>query len=327
MNLFGKFYKVSVIFGISIFCLLFAFSRFIWNDQNELSPVKDLLIWKAAKPFQFRVLVPLIVSRIYDLELIKTNFPTPYPIFFLVEFLSIFGLFFSFKIFVARFIENSFLKEMAPFLLFYSLSFNFVLPRHNPFWYPWDLPSLLFFTIGLTALKEENWKIFYPLFCLATFNRETTLFLTFISFFIMFPDWRKIFLHCGFQSIVWTAIKIILNRIFWENPGAGLFEPHLWDNCRAIVSISAWKELLPCAGFLWIPVLLGFPAITDFFLRRSLLVCVPFFASMMVVGNIDEIRIFGEIIPLIVVAFLWLAENRFLKIRQEEKQNNTSSVF
>jgi hypothetical protein len=40
------------------------------------------------------------------------------------------------------------------------------------------------------------------------------------------------------------------------------------------------------------------------FVKRSLLVVFPFFIGMMLVANIYELRLFGELIPVVLAAFV-----------------------
>lgn len=57
-------------------------------------------------------------------------------------------------------------------------------------------------------------------------------------------------------------------------------------------------------GFLWIPTFFYFRLIEARFVKRSLLVIFPFFLVMMLAGNIIELRAYGELISVVLVAFL-----------------------
>ena len=114
---------------------------------------------------------------------------------------------------------------------------------------------------------------------------------------------RKIIFHTLLMTAIWLTIKICLNLIFDQNPGS-LFRFHLFDNFRYLT--NPWNILLVLSnfGFLWILVLICFRRIPDPFIRRSQVVALPFFGGMFLVAAIVEIRDFGELIPLVLTAFL-----------------------
>jgi hypothetical protein len=62
-------------------------------------------------------------------------------------------------------------------------------------------------------------------------------------------------------------------------------------------------------GFTWIPVLFYHHRIRHDFVKRSLIVTIPFFIGMMFVSNIYELRVFGELIPLFTTAFILILES------------------
>jgi hypothetical protein len=69
------------------------------------------------------------------------------------------------------------------------------------------------------------------------------------------------------------------------------------------VAQGNWPLFASSMGFLWIPVLFYYRRIKNEFLQRSLWVVFPLFAGMMFVGNIYELRIFGELLPIFLAAF------------------------
>ncbi len=294
-------------------CCLFTMSRFIWNDQNELSPVKDLLSFNASRPFQYRILIPMTVSWAYNHEFVKRHFSSPNLLFLIVEFLSIILLFASFRRFLTCFLESQFLIDFGPVVFFYSLASIYILPRFNPFWYPWDMPSLVFFVYGMIFLREKKWVGFYPLFFLATLNRETTCFLTVIFIFVSFGkiSHKELITHSAVQIGIWVGIKFFLSMVFQGNPGPGIYEDHLWENLQAFLEMESHVGFISCMGFLWFPVILFFRDLEDDFLKKSLWMAVLFFMGMMLVGNITELRIFGELVPIVVTSFLVILQKKF----------------
>ena len=60
-------------------------------------------------------------------------------------------------------------------------------------------------------------------------------------------------------------------------------------------------------GYLWIPLLAFGTRIRDDFTRRALLVLIPYFLVGLRIDVFDELRIFGEMIPLVLLGLVGLA--------------------
>ncbi|MDD5550607.1 MAG: hypothetical protein PHS34_04980 [Candidatus Omnitrophica bacterium] len=186
------------------------------------------------------------------------------------------------------------------------------------------MPSILFFTLGLILLYKKDWSKYYILFIVATFNKETACFLTFIYLFTAIGKTKpgKIAFHCFLQLVIWLAIKYFLYRLYAANPGPGLFEinnidinvSHLTRNVAWLLNLRNYPIVFfKSMGFIWVPTLLGYSLIKDEFIKRSLWVVFPFLGGMMFVANIYELRIYGEIIPLVLTAFLLITREFFRK--------------
>ena len=63
--------------------------------------------------------------------------------------------------------------------------------------------------------------------------------------------------------------------------------------------------------FLWLPLVLWRHLVQNKFVKRTLLLLPPFFGIMLVVGVIDELRIYGELIPIVLSAFLLILKELF----------------
>ena len=270
----------------------------------------DMLVAGAAYlPFQYRALVPWLVRALAQL---------PWPqsvstlnLFLIVEFISIVLLCAAFRRYLSFFIENKPLNSLLALSLFYVLPFHFI----GSFWYPWDMPSLLFFTLGLISLYEQKWQWYYPLFVVATFNRETTYFLSLLYLLTAIgkTSWRTIALHTSAQLLLWVVIKLLLYYLYLDNPrlGYGLFELQLGENLNWLREPAVILGLLSLWGFLWLPLILWRHLVQSEFVKRTVLLLPPFFGIMLVVGVIDELRIYGELIPIVLSAFLLILKGLF----------------
>jgi hypothetical protein len=252
-----------------------------------------------------------------------------YRLYYAAEVLSTFGLLVAFRWYVNHFIKNVAASGVLSFLLLYCLIFNFVFPFEYPvvypytlpsmayvpqyfdhfnLYYPYDTPSLLFFTLGLALIYRRKWLAYYVLFAVATFNRETTCFLTFAY---VFTAWGKdsrgtMALHAAAQFLIWVAVKWALQTAYGAGGGTG-FESGIAHNVRTALDPSSYYYVLSNMGYVWVPVVLCWRRIEDEFIRRSLLVALPFLAAVFVVAKFTELRDFGELIPVVLAASLAVA--------------------
>ena len=95
-----------------------------------------------------------------------------------------------------------------------------------------------------------------------------------------------------------------VQSIYAANPGQGAFQLTLADNIQYLLQPSGWLWLLPTWGFAWILVLIGYRHLPDQFVQRSLWIIPPFFGVMLMVGKIDELRIYADLMPIVLAAAL-----------------------
>ncbi len=280
----------------------FVLYRFELNGENPKAAFNQLVAGAAATPFQYRALVPWLVRGLARLPLFETA--PLLGLLRLIEFVSVVGLAFAFRAYLSLFFRDARLTAVLALSLFYVLPFNFY--RATNF-YPYDMPSLLFFTLGLYFLYRQNLKWYYPLLVIASLNRETTYFLVLIYLITALgrQPLRTVARHAAVQSLLWLGIKTFLYWLYAGNPGFGLIEVQFWNNFGRLAEPAALLLFLSNWGFVWVPVAVAPGLIGDAFVRRSLWVIAPFFAIMSVAGVITELRIYGELIPVLLPAF-WL---------------------
>jgi hypothetical protein len=271
----------------------------------------SLTYFFAETPFQYRILIPLLARGIEWLHPVALD-----KLYLAITMVWMLALLPSFARYLRIFVPRS-AAVPAALLITYPLFFNYVFLK-NVLYYPWDMPSIVFFIWGLTLLLERRMAWYYPVFVLATLNRETTCFL--ILAMLCLEAGRqpvgRLALHLLAQSAIWLGIKLLLARCFAGNPGAGMHENHFHDNLHFIATLlgrpDTWHEFtwlralgrLLVFGGIWALVPLGWKN-TPPAARRLLWVVPPFFAAMMFVGVIHEVRIFGELIPILMVPALY----------------------
>ncbi len=180
---------------------------------------------------------------------------------------------------------------------------------HRYVYFPWDLPAALGFLACLSLLRARRWALYYPCFVLATLARETTCFLPLLLLFDVPRGGgdRKLAAHVFAQAALWLGVKLALRWHYRHNAGDGAWVDTLDDNLRLLSDPGAASRVLGCFGFLWVPAAAFARTIPDRFTRRALWILPVWFAGMLRVGNLYELRIFGELIAVVLPAWLLAA--------------------
>jgi len=172
-------------------------------------------------------------------------------------------------------------------------------------WYrvPYDIPSLFFFSACIYLILSRNFLAFYPVFVLATFNRETSIFLV---LFFAICEWESglvLMLHLFAQVMLWIATKAYLRHLFRANGTVMADVHHLKSNLHFLMNPSQWPQLASIFAFMLPVIFFGFHWIRDRRIQFAVLSIFPlWFALMMVVGVIIEIRVFNELSALSALA-------------------------
>ncbi len=176
---------------------------------------------------------------------------------------------------------------------------------------PYDMPALLFMTSGLWAIHASRWRLYYALLVLAILNRETTAILILVFAATEFDRMeRRIWAwHITAQLAILVGIRVTLASIFAGHGGevaAGLVEhdPISGPRVRLFTNILmvTTPAGLPAFGGLWAPFLLASLRLRDRFVRRAAVAAIPpFVLAMALVGNVFELRVFTEILPLMTL--------------------------
>ena len=294
----------------------------LWFELNyefKGAPWYELTAQTANTPFQYRMLVPWIVSLLLRFcpaaaENTSAYSKCFYNLYFWIDCASVFAMVLALRQYLGLFLEKR-LTDLISFSIFLVLPYNFLLNRWLALRYPTDFPSILFFTLGLTLIYRRKWSLFYPLFILATFNRETTCFLTaaYILTAIGYGKRKTVLLHALAQALSWLAVKYVLSLIYAANAGGNVCQFHLIENFGFLTTIRAYALFFSNLGYLWIPVLFYWKLIPDQFVRRTVWLIPIFFLGMFFVGNMYELRIYGELTPVVISAFALILKEMFTK--------------
>lgn len=297
--------------AIALLSLYFTDMHFMFCEEAKRASLSSLLAGTADLPTQYRALVPWLVSSLVPLKL--PFLESPVRLFKVIEFLSTFFLFIAFRYYISLFIKSRLLPSLFSLTLFVLLPYQYIFYSWSlgAIYYPFDIPSVLFFTLGLSLLYKKNWFLYYPVFIIATFNRETTVFLILIYLVTAFEKNKiaPVLLHCTAQAVIWLSVKVCLAFLYANNPGPGYFVNFFYVNLAVAANPVNIVRIASSFGFVWVAVGAYFKLITNEFVKRSLAVVVPFFIGMFIVGNITELRIYGEMLPVVLSAFLLIVNN------------------
>lgn len=294
------------------------------KPQYERATLVQLTNGSAWKPYQYRALIP------WTVRIISSKFYGNYLIYFYryTEFIFIFFLIMVYRYLLSFLFNTRHLSYFLAFSLFLALPLFYLLPTIYPFYFPSDIPSVFFFTVGLIALYKQNWKLYYPVFIIATFNRETSCFLTMLYVIIYFSkkNNREVILHGAIQAAIWLSIKIFLFELYKGNVGVGILENHFSANLEYLSTLKNYPYLLSMFLFIGLPTIFS-SLIKDTFFRRSVWIIIPFFAGMMIVANIYELRIYGELIPIYLTAFLIILRELFSRILTKKQLIPSGPIY
>jgi hypothetical protein len=289
----------SFIVLVVYFIAALVFTRIYFDSTREWrqAPLELLSHFAAEKPFQYRVLFPFLVHvvqmmtglPVYDISKIINVLVT---LALLVVFRNYLGLFFS-----------KYFSPIGALLILYPMYWHYCV---YGFWRTTsDLPATLFFLLGLKALFNRRWKPYYLIYSIGAINRETIVFLT-IAFSLVLSGkkhLRFIASNVLIQVLILAAVRYGLAQVFSTNAGES-FQLQLFSNLQKISSLEIIQPILLSFGGLWIFIPFGWHG-QDPFVKRLLWVCLPFYLLMAVVGNLHELRVYNELVPLVTTSALY----------------------
>jgi len=281
--------------------------RYFLNDEYHAAPLQALVDGTAMRPYQYRVLVPWAVRAAQSIAArAGLGVPTR-DLFKVAEIATMFCLLIAYRHYLSFFFHGPVLYVL-PFALYLVLPYNYIIGGRGIFAY--DLPGVLAFVIGPILIYRRMWGLYYPFFLLATLNRETSCFLAVLLIAAYWDEMsaKELAAHTAAQFLIWIGVKALVGAIYAANPGA-TFEWHLRANIEDVLSLFYRpKDMIAGAlssmGFLWLVPLVFHRHIPAGFPRRALWVVVPFLAGMMVVGVTIEVRIYGDMVPLVLTPAL-----------------------
>ena len=287
-------------------------ARLHFNDEfgpGSMLRVAGLAEPAAATPFQYRLLTPWLVR---GLHAAFGGSVSPLALLHAVDVVALVAAWVALRSLARRLLASDADAHWTVFLALALLPFHFVFSREYPFWYAWDLTSFAVFSVGLALLERRSWLAYYALFAVGTLNRETTCFLTLVH---ATTGWKKtprtrLFVHLAAQVALWVALKLALRELYSGSRGADVAQWTWRENLDALRDPASWRWFLLAFGGTWLPLALLFRRIASPWIRAALLATLPMLAGLFLVGVWTELRIFGELIPLVALGLAGAVRGR-----------------
>jgi hypothetical protein len=278
----------------------------LWSSADFAKYVGSPSDWPVEETmFRFRVLMPLVGRFLSSTLGLNAEW-----VFRGLAWVSVLLVLIFYRRYLANFMAPKF-STVFSLALIYPMIWN--LSLLNALYFPFDIPSILFFVMGCHFICRRNWRAYYPVLVLAILNRETSVFLIAVFALAICGSMRlRDFLwHLAAQTIIWVGLKVLIFATI-SGTAAVLTKSHLGTNLSVLRDMVAmrgnflkdWAKLLLAFGGTWLVlpwVLRRQPA----YLKRSLLVILPFMALALFKGVIDEMRAYNELIPVVFTPIVY----------------------
>lgn len=287
-------------------------------DQATLASISQGV---AATPFQYRVLMPWLIGHVAT----WLTLPSPTLLIQNYESLMAFLIPLALYAYLFRISKNGWLALAFAMGFFYLYPFLYLYLPLTRFYYASDSAAILLFTLGLFFLHGRQYWQFYVILSIGLFNRETIVFLLLVFAISQYNQMerRPFALHIFAQVVIVVAIKLWLTYLFRNNSGAGMYSldsnlsqqglPYTLQSSRLYINAMLFQHwdsfvyMTSFMGFLWLPLFFSWNKINNGFVRNTLWVIPGFIASIFVVGNLHEFRIYGELVPIFLGAVCCIA--------------------
>lgn len=276
-----------------------------WYAPNSINAVAS---FETAKPYQFRLLIPLIFKLFTPVwSLYGKYLYSAYNIIIVLSTIVVF-----FKLLASKyFLNKRLLLWIAPVIV-YPMLWNLIILNESFQYY--DFTSVLLYTIGLYYIINEKFTKLLILFIIGLINKET---IGYLIFAYMFYNYNKIFtgkiiLNTAILGLLFLGWKLLLNYIFRNNPGDS-FEVGYYENLRIVKELFSNKVMLKNLAFnfggLYVFAILLFVTgawkkFPDKKLVYINLAIIPFYIFGIYITYITEVRVYTELMPMITILFL-----------------------
>jgi hypothetical protein len=223
---------------------------------------------------------------------------------------------------VARFWIREMIGQDSPWewmslLVIWVTNYHFLLTPEMHWQTPYDVPSMAFFGLASYAAFTRNRWLFYPVFLIATTNRESTIFLPMVFFLFGLGSAGSLW-----QALKSTRVALVLETLaqflLWyvvnqtciyvsggPEPSLSLYR----INFHLLINPTHWPTYFSLFGFLWIPYALFFDRIGNQRMKRIAWLAIPWAMVMFKLSDPLEIRVNSEWVVYGVVCLSLISKN------------------
>ncbi|MCI0449410.1 MAG: hypothetical protein L0Y79_06440 [Chlorobi bacterium] len=276
-------------------------------DFNSPSSLNAVASFETAKPYQFRLLMPVLFMAFKLISFIPEKI-----IYSLYSVFIVYLLLIVYSRFLSRYFEGGMKLWLYSAVILYPMLWNYVILNQSFQFY--DFTAIFICTLGMYFIVTENFKAFLITFIIGLINKESIVYLAFSYLLFNYKNiltW-KVILNVFILALIFIVFKLVLNFIFESNPG-GTVEITVNENIRILSNLTSnrifMKNLGLNFGALYIfAVLLFVTGRWKKFSDRRLvllnLAMIPYLIFGFWIVYYTEIRVYTELIPMISTLFL-----------------------
>jgi hypothetical protein len=265
--------------------------------------------------FEGRILIPLIArwcSRVLPVSL-------PW-IYRGIAWLSVVGALESFRWYLAGFMESRHARLLASTLL-YPMVWNLCIM--NRIYFPFDLPAILLFILGLHFMHARRWAWYYSILIVSLLNHEAAALLVAV-FWLTSGDSmpaRARWVHSAFQIAIVVSVKgaTCLAQGWGGDEFGGVWRAGTYASVNARTlwamltlqgeGLRDWAKLALAFGGLWMVLPLARRRAPPF-LARALWSGVVYTGILGFTAIIDEVRGYGVLVPIVLAPVVCLVAGK-----------------
>lgn len=272
--------------------------RFAMTRQFQPASWQALVDLRAPLPFGHRVLVPLLARPFVDAGVpVGTAFAVS-------ELAATIVLLVALRALFARWVNER--AAMLGALGFLGvLAFPLLLAHRWPIFYPWDAWAIAATVIGVLAIVAERFPLAVVVVFVGALNRETVIVLPAIAVLVHLDEparRTKALGWAGLMVLAWFAARAVAAAIVPGARGSAL-QFHVEGELRVLHNLAwlaaperalQWLGSIAFAPVLWIAVRSRIPRE----LVRFEWIGIAGVAALLVVANVYEPRVYGELLAL-----------------------------
>jgi hypothetical protein len=284
--------------GLALVAACWTALRFAMTRQFGPASWQALVELRAPLPFGHRVLVPALVR-----PFVEAGVPVG-SAFAVSEWLATMVLVVVLRAAFARFVPNR-AALLGAFAVLGVLAFPLLLAHRWPIYYPWDAWALVATAAGVLAITSGRFALAAGIVAIGAFNRETVIVLPIVAVLVHLDDRTnraRVLAWAGLMVVAFVAARAIVAALVPETRGAALQtwvegELRVLHNLHwlgAPERLLQWLGSVAFAPVWWIAVRPRIPAA----LARFEWVALAGIAALLVVANVYEPRVYGELLVL-----------------------------